>query len=347
MSNLQLICERFGARSQTSNERHSMMVSAFKRIQDVPFPTWTRKILYRWLMGAEVCARVTSRVQSSPVQSSPVQSSPVGVYKSGWISAPREASKNPTEYDRLSPPTTFDCQILGAIIVLGTSAAVVSGFSTWSSCTTTTTASTVQFTDCIYISSSPQGYINIALCASIIGFLFIGTLAMGEYVVHVETAARLPVTASRPGLSSTPSSEGVQPVRFSMARMDQKVLLVSALVFYPILWVFWITGAVTTTILCSDVGGEWGTLNAACAFTWWTWVATTGSCYIVGKEAWEGRSGGATGDDRVGDERSRGKVAVEASDERGNALRSSRGSGRVGRSGTAAMAASTTSAVGG
>ena len=81
MSNLQLICERFGARSQTSNERHSMMVSAFKRIQDVPFPTWTRKILYRWLMGAEVCARVTSRVQSSPVQSSPVQSAstnPVG-----------------------------------------------------------------------------------------------------------------------------------------------------------------------------------------------------------------------------------------------------------------------------
>ena len=108
MSNLQLICERFGARSQTSNERHSMMVSAFKRIQDVPFPTWTRKILYRWLMGAEVCARVTSRVQSSPVQSSPVQSSPVQSSRRLQIRLDLCSTRGQQESDRIRSPLTTD-----------------------------------------------------------------------------------------------------------------------------------------------------------------------------------------------------------------------------------------------
>ncbi len=180
----------------------------------------------------------------------------------------------------------------------------------------------------------------MALFTSIVGFLFTGTLAIGEYVVQSEAATQLPVTAARPGLSSTPSAKERHATDSAMSRMDQKVLFVASLVFYPLLWTFWVTSAITTSILCADAESKWDTLNAVCAFTWLSWFATTGSCYIVGKEAWEGRSGRACADDKVDEEQSRGNVTAEAASGKKSALRSSGGSGRVERSGTAAMTTS-------
>lgn len=193
--------------------------------------------------------------------------------------------------------------------------------------------------NCTILSTSPQGYINMALFTGIVGLLFTGTLAIGEYVVHND-AATLPVTAARPGQSSTPSAKERHATNSAMSGMDQRVLFVASLVFYPLLWTFWVTAAITTSILCADAESKWDTLNAACAFTWLSWLATSGSCYIVGYEAWEGRSGRASADDTVGEERGRCNVTAEEASVRKSALRSSGGSGLVDRSGAAAMTTS-------
>lgn len=36
-------------------------MSAFKRLQDISFPAWPRKCVYRWLIGAEVRLRTLHR----------------------------------------------------------------------------------------------------------------------------------------------------------------------------------------------------------------------------------------------------------------------------------------------
>ncbi len=182
----------------------------------------------------------------------------------------------------------------------------------------------------------------MALFTGIVGLLFTGTLAIGEYVVHND-AATLPVTAARPGQSSTPSANERHATNSAMSGMDRRVLFMASLVFYPLLWTFWVTAAITTSILCADAESKWDTLNAACAFTWLSWLATSGSCYIVGNEAWEGRSGRsgrASADDTVGEERGRCNVTAEEASGRKSPLRSSGGSGRVDRSGAAAMTTS-------
>ena len=195
-----------------------------------------------------------------------------------------------------------------ALIVLGTSAGVISDFTTWSSCTTSAT-SKAQY--CTIATTSPQGYINIALFTSIIGFLFIGTLSIGEYIVlgqypDVSQPVSVRSPSYRPGRSpsiTTNRSMG------TTKHMDRKVLFGASLVFFPLLWIFWFTSVITTTILCDRTSSKWQTLNASCAFTWLSWFATSGSCYIVGKEVWErrtARDGGAK------DTGGSGRVQVEA-----------------------------------
>ena len=184
----------------------------------------------------------------------------------------------------------FLVQLVCALIVLATSAAVVSDFSTWSACTTSAT-STTQY--CTIAADSPQGYINIALFTSIIGLLFVGTLAVGEYVVRGQHGASGLPRQSTPARSpsSRAASTPTRATAFSTNHMDHKVLFGASLVFFPLLWIFWFTSLITTTLLCSQTGSKWDTLNAACAFTWFSWFAVSGSCYIVGRDVWDGRTG--------------------------------------------------------
>ena len=220
----------------------------------------------------------------------------------------------------------FLVQLVCALIVLATSAAVVSDFSTWSSCTTSAT-STTQY--CTISADSPQGYINIALFTSIIGLLFIGTLAVGEYVVRGQHGASGPPRQSTPARSpsSRPASTPTRATAFSTKHMDHKVLFGASLVFFPLLWIFWFTSLITTTLLCSQTDSKWDTLNAACAFTWFSWFAVSISCYIVGRDVWDGRTGrdgakGATGTSGTSRKSGSGREQLESTTSVGGKSRS-------------------------
>ena len=263
------------------------MATTFKaRLQDIPFPIWPRQHVAYWLMGIEVRTALPGLGGRRRRDS---------IYLA------------PNSYHLRESPRRTTPQIVCALIVLGTSAAVISDFTTWSSCTTSAT-SKAQY--CTIATTSPQGYINIALFTSIIGFLFIGTLSIGEYIVmgqypEVQTVSvRSP--ASRQGRSPSMTTNRSMG---TTKHMDRKVLFGASLVFFPLLWIFWFTSVITTTILCDRTSSKWHTLNASCAFTWFSWFATSGSCYIVGKEVWERRT---ARDGSAKDAGGSGRVQVEA-----------------------------------
>lgn len=145
------------------------------------------------------------------------------------------------------------------------------------------------------------------------------------------------MTTSRSGLSSVPSARSMSGMNStnsidsshaSLSHMDHKVLFVASLVFYPLLWIFWFTSVITTTMLCDDAESKWHTLNAACAFTWLSWFATSASCYIIGRDVWEQRSGEGGVSVKPGDgQTTRGKVKLTATTNNSQ-LQSSGGSRR-------------------
>ncbi|KAI8113656.1 hypothetical protein M9435_003651 [Picochlorum sp. BPE23] len=134
-------------------------------------------------------------------------------------------------------------EIICALIVLGTSAAVIDQWYSWKSCTPTPNN-----TDCLnnfrVAWTNSQGLINIALFTSILGLLLSAAILMA-YV-------------------------GADP--------EEKLIVVAEFVMFVLLWIFWFTSIICTTILADNT--KWSLVQACCAFSWFSWFAVTASLVL-------------------------------------------------------------------
>lgn len=135
------------------------------RAQDLRFPT--AKTIQKWLIWAEVRRCVPFRGRPFLGQSP----------NNRVLRPPTPVAHRSLNYIH---PIRRLLQIITAIIVVGTSAAVISEYGTWSSCSSIAEGR-AQY--CTRAASNPQAYINIALFTGIIGLLFVGMLAVGVHVV--------------------------------------------------------------------------------------------------------------------------------------------------------------------
>ncbi len=134
-------------------------------------------------------------------------------------------------------------QIVCALIVLGTSAAVIDQWSSWRSCTPS--VDNRECVDTIRVAwTNDQGLINIALFTSILGLLLSATILMA-YV-------------------------GADP--------EEKLIVVAEFVMFVLLWIFWFTSIICTTILADNT--KWSLAQACCAFCWFSWFAVTASLVL-------------------------------------------------------------------
>jgi hypothetical protein len=137
-----------------------------------------------------------------------------------------------------------------AIIVLGTAAGVISDWGD-GEVKFTNIGVTVQN---INFYGHPQSYVNIALFTAILSLLLCSMLIIGMHVI------------SKKG--SGPTAKDVQ------------FLGIMELISVILLWIFWFTSIITTTMLADDAFSS-STMKACCAFCWFSWFSITASLVVA------------------------------------------------------------------
>ena len=133
--------------------------------------------------------------------------------------------------------------------MLGTAAGVISD---WSSVQNINIANII--VENINFYSHPQSYVNIALFTSILALLLCSMLVIGMLVI---------------------SKKGNGPTA-----KDVQFLGIMELISVILLWIFWFTSIITTTMLANDAFSS-STMKACCAFCWFCWFSISGSLVVA------------------------------------------------------------------